>query len=209
MRYSSMIAISIATRSLIGLLLFYCINAIGAPSYCAFEVKVRKPSGVPFANVPVGIVEKGTQVATVVTDARGSAKFCDAPLQAVDIVVGTYCGGVLVKNVRPKWPTTRDIFVTYDGPYCAEVVFPDHCQVLLRVHDEEGRPVAGAHFDSVPSEREASDAFGRIFRLLKSGEKLEGILTKEGCVPARVSERCVRDNEHDVELNVVLRKRLR
>jgi len=48
------------------------------------------------------------------------------------------------------------------------LIFPDHCQVLLRIRDEAGRPLAGAHFDPVRSDREASDAFGRIFRSIKS-----------------------------------------
>ena len=71
------------------------------------------------------------------SDVNGVARFCDVPLHAVDIVAGTYCGVVLVKGVNPTWPVTRNIFVTYES-LCDELTFPDHCQVLLRIHDEEG-----------------------------------------------------------------------
>ena len=182
-------------------------TAMGAPSYCAFDMKVSKPSGAPFANVPGGMVEKGIQVATVVTDANGKASFCDAPLHAVDIVIGTQdCGVVLVRGVKPTWPVTREIFVTYDRAHCGELVFPDHCQVLLRIKDEEGRPLAGTEFGSGRSERDVSDVFGRIFRSIRSGEKLEGVLRKEGREPVHISERCVQEDERDVERDVVLRK---
>jgi hypothetical protein len=201
------IGISVTTIRLIAILLFCAPFVMGASSYCAFAVKVRKPSGVPFNNVPVGMVEKGTQGATVWTDANGTARFCDAPLHAVDIVVGTQCGIVLVKSVKPTWPATRDIFVTYDDTYCNEFTFPDHCQVLLRIQDEDGRPLIGAKFESGRSERGVSDVFGRIFASIKSGEKLEGVLMNEGRETVRISERCVQDDEHDVELKIVLHKR--
>lgn len=140
------------------------------------------------------------------TDVNGVARFCDVPLHAVDIVAGTYCGVVLVKGVNPTWPVTRNIFVTYES-LCDELTFPDHCQVLLRIHDEEGRPLAGARFDSGRSDGAVSDVFGRIFRRLKSGESLRGSVMKEGGESVPISERCVRGNERDVEVNVVLRKR--
>jgi len=189
-------------------LLAFSSGAMVASPYCAYEVKVRNPSGIPFANVPVGMVEHGAQRATALTDSSGLAKFCDAPLQPVDFVTGTLdCGVVLVKGVKPTWPETREILVTYDKAHCGgELTFPNSCRILLRVHDEQGRPLGGAAFDFGPSERSISDAFGRIFRSVKSGENLDGVIKLEGRMPAPISERCIRGNERDVEQTVVLRK---
>ena len=151
------------------------------------------------------MVEHETQRATVFTDTSGLAKFCDAPLHPVDFVVGTQdCGVVLVKGVKPTWPLMREIFVTYDKAHCGgEFIFPNSCQVLLRIHDEDGRPLAGAAFDSGLSERAISDDLGRIFRSIKSGEDLDGILKTVGREPTHILERCVRGDERDIELNVV------
>jgi hypothetical protein len=136
------------------------------------------------------MVENGIEGATRITDANGQATFCDAPLHRVDLVIGTLdCGVVLVKGIKSTWPETRNVFVTYDQGHCGgEVVFPSSCEVLLRIHDEEGRPLAGAEFDYGSSQRDASDAFGRIFRSVKPGKAVEGVLKKEGRQPVRVSE---------------------
>lgn len=70
--------------------------------YCAFEVKVSKPSGVPFANVPVIMVQRNAQLAETRTNTNGEARLCDAPLSSVDIMVGfERCGAVLVREVKP------------------------------------------------------------------------------------------------------------
>src|SRR5260370_42578537 len=101
---------------LIGLFVLCASGSAGETAYCAYEVRVSKPSGGTFANVPVGMVERGIQIATAWTTANGTAKFCDAPFHVVDIVVGmSACGYglVLVKNVKPTWPTTRRVLVTY------------------------------------------------------------------------------------------------
>jgi hypothetical protein len=184
------------------------VGAAEEPTYCAFEVRVSKPSGAPFAKVPVGLVQSGTQFATVFTDAKGLARICDAPLHAVDIVVGgDVCGLVLVKNVRPTWFTTRQVFVTYAEEECSHFWFPDHCRALLRIEDERGQPLSGARFDGRPSGPGVSDVFGRLFRSLKRGEKLEGTVTKNGYEQAHVSEECLPEGEDTVETRVVLPKR--
>jgi hypothetical protein len=200
---------SMPVMRLIGFLLVYLSVGVAAEStYCAFEVRVSKPSGVPFAKVPVGLVQRGTQFATVFTDAKGLARICDAPLHAIDIVVGgDLCGLVLVKNVKPTWPTTRQVFVTYVEEGCPHFTFPDHCQALLQIEDEKGKSLAGARFEGRPAVPGVSDVFGRFFRTLKRGEKLEGTVTKEGYEPARVSEQCLPEGEDTVEAKVVLHKR--
>lgn len=190
-------------------LLPFCVSLVtGASLYCAYEVKVSRPLGDPFSNVPVGLVEKGTQVATVVSDAHGTARFCDAPLHAVDIVVGTQgCGVVVVKGIKPTWPATRDVFVTYDETHCRELVPADQCLVLLRVRNEDGHPLAGALLKSGQAEQDMSDIFGRIFSSIRSGEKLQGTLTHKGLEPAHISEQCISGDERDLELKVVLHRR--
>jgi hypothetical protein len=76
----------------------------------------------------------------------------------------------------------------------------------MRIQDETGRPVEGALFQGTPSRLHASDVsdvFGRVFRTLKKGEQLKGVVAKEGSEPASVSTRCT----DDVELKVALHKR--
>jgi hypothetical protein len=146
-------AVGVTAIRLMGLLLACVLSGAASEStYCAFEVKVNAPTGLPLAKIPVGLAKAGTQFSTAFTDTSGTARICDAPLSAVDIVVGgDVCGLVLVKKVRPTWPTTRQVFVTYTEEDCPHFIFADHCQALLRAEDERGRPLAGARFDGRPA----------------------------------------------------------
>src|SRR5579884_2764009 len=88
--------------------------------YCAFEVSLRSPSGDRLSNMPVALVDKNmrTLFATS-TDLRGIARICDSPFDTVNIVVGVdICGSVLVRNLRPVWPDTNVVFVTYEDKPC-------------------------------------------------------------------------------------------
>jgi hypothetical protein len=86
----------------------------GAP-YCAFEVKVMKPSGAPNPNIPVLMVQEGRQTFETKSDANGIARICDAPLGYVDIAAGLdVCGLVTVKDVTPEWLTTVRVFITFE-----------------------------------------------------------------------------------------------
>ena len=192
----------------IGLLFLFTALATGETSYCSFEVKVSTPAREPVPNVAVSLIRNlQTTLSNTTTDVRGIARFCDAPLGVLDIGVGfDICGLVLVRHVKATWPETLKLFVTYVETPCDHFTFPDQCLVLLRIHDEAGHPVAGARFDSGLSKPDISDAFGRIFRSIKSGEKLEGVLTKDGRKPAHISETCVRQDERDAERKVVLLK---
>jgi hypothetical protein len=184
--------------------------AAAEPTYCAFEVKVSGPSGTPLAKVPVLMLRRDTTVfAETTTTKDGTARLCDAPLDPVDIVVGfDMCGSVVVRVLKPTWPKIRRVFVTYLQTFCDHLPSDNYCQVLLRVHDEKGRPVAGARFEGSPSDvSDVSDIFGRLFRLVRPGEKLEGVVTKDGRQSDRVSEQCIAYDEHDAELKVVLRNR--
>lgn len=195
-----------------GFLLVCAPMATGGTNYCAFEIRVRKPSGTPFAKVPVAIIYNGTQIAEARTDASGTARLCDAPLGAVDIAVGfDVCGSVLLRKVRPLWLRTRRVFITYARSSCQEFIFPKDCHVLLRVADNQGRPVAGVRFEAngsrTASELGLSDSFGRLFLSLKGAEEVRGLVTKRGYEPASVSQTCHPRGDPDMDVRVILRKR--
>jgi hypothetical protein len=182
-------------------------------AYCAFEIRVVKPSGDPASKVAVGIVEGGRALTETLTDARGRARICDAPLSPVDVFVGfASCGLVIAKQIRPLWLRTRRVLITYDGSYCEEFgPFPTRCHILLRINDDSGRPLAGARFtEATPRNDQASalsDTFGRLFRVVEGEGMLEGSVTKEGYASASVSQRCLlREDEVDREVKVVLHK---
>jgi hypothetical protein len=181
----------------------------GAP-YCAYEVRVNKPSGLPFAKTPVGIVDKGTQIGTETTDANGVARLCDAPVHKIDIAVGAVGQGLtIVRAVKPTWPKTRVIVVIRDDSAWDEFVFPDACQILLRIRDERGLPISGARFEGrssgVLASMNTSDDLGRLFRKLKSGGSLNGSIAGRGYISAPVAARCIKGDEDDIELRFVLK----
>ena len=187
-----------------------CVTpASGQEAYCAFEVKVTDPSGAAVAQVPVALHrQRGVVLAETTTDANGVARLCDAPLGAVEIVVGfDICGLVLVRDVKAEWPATRRVYVTYEKVPCPHFVYADTCLVLIRVRDERGEPLAAARIDRrAPTPGVGSglsDAFGRLFLSVKRGEKVEGVITKEGYESGRFSEVCT----DDIESKVALRKK--
>jgi len=195
----------------IGILTICALAASAAePTYCAYEVKVSGASGAPLAKIPVGMVQRESQIASAWTDTQGMARLCDAPLHPVDIVIGmSRCGLVVVRNVKPAWPKTRQVFAIYVETPCNEFVFADHCQILLRVQDEDGQPVAGARFDGIPADKpnsHVSDTFGRIFRTVKRGERLNGQIIRDGWEPTLVSEACLPLGDQDLERKVIMRK---
>lgn len=181
------------------------LSVVAGSPYCAYEVEVRKPDGTRFQGVPVGLVVNGTQRTTVWTDRRGGAQICDSPLHDVDIVVGfDTCGIVLVKNLKPTWPTARKVVVTYAQVPCEHFALPDRCTVLLRAQDDRGRPLSGAQFESEAKTPQISDAFGRVFLLLREGEKVDGTITKAEFGAKRFSHACVFPDVKDFEFTIVL-----
>jgi hypothetical protein len=183
--------------------------AAGQELYCAFQVKVTTPSGAPVARVPVAmILSNRTTRAETTTNSTGIARLCDAPIEAVDIVVGVdLCGSVLVRQVKAEWPSTREVFVTYVTTFCDHVGVAGDCQVVARIYDEGAHPLAGAKFaprGSPPkAESGASDSLGRLFLSVKRAEKVEGTILKEGYGPVDFSSVCT----DDIEPKIVLRKR--
>lgn len=182
--------------------------ALGQSLYCAFEVKVSTPSGDPVVGAHVAILrgDKSTFSETM-TAANGVARLCDAPMETVNIVAGfDVCGSVFIRALKPKWPETLRVYVTYLDYPCSHFIPPPMCQVLLRIQDEAGHPVAGARFNgkrATSSGSDESDVLGRLFRSLKWREKLEGVVFKQGSAPTSISVDC----ESDTELKVVLHKR--
>jgi hypothetical protein len=124
MRISLSASPNIATMTrvavVIGFLAVCAPPAAAQSTYCAFEVKVSTPSGAPRSKVPVLLIrEHKTTFSETNTDASGLARLCDAPLEAVDIVVGfDVCGLVSVRNLHSMWPETKRIFVTFEENPC-------------------------------------------------------------------------------------------
>jgi hypothetical protein len=131
-------------------------------SYCAFEVKVVTASGTPRSKVPVQLIRDKTEVFGTSTDAYGLARLCDSPLESVDIAVGfDVCGLVTVRNLYSMWPKTKQVFVIFEENPCSHFVAAPYVQVLMRIQDHQGRPVAGAQFDEdSPSMGSGSEASG-------------------------------------------------
>ena len=177
--------------------------------YCAFEVYFEAPEGRPIAHVPVALLRADkTTFSESLTDARGIARVCDAPLEYLDIAVGVdVCGSVIVRHLPPNWPDSRRVHVTYAETPCNHVAVPPTCRVLLRIRDAAGNPVMGARFEPArPGTRgmDVSDAFGRVYRTVDRGSSLCGVVVKDAVRSAPISERCT--DQENVELRVVLRK---
>jgi hypothetical protein len=176
--------------------------------YCAFEVTIKNPTGHPVAKIPVALVGQAkTTFSQAISDVNGVARLCDAPMEPVDIVVGLdICGSVMIRSLKPTWPSTQHLSATYSPRTCEFVSFREDCLVLLRIVDEEGRSVPGAEFATAPaatSGGKGSDAYGRLFRIVKKGQTLKGFVFKEGFASATVEKRC----QDDLESKVVLHEK--
>jgi hypothetical protein len=187
--------------------LFACMAAT-QPTFCAFEVKVSTPSGTPAVNTPLALVRAHSiTLSESATDMNGVARICDTPLEYVDIVVGfDMCGSVAVRDLKARWPETQRVFVTYVKTFCTHFTFSEKTEILLRIEDEHGRPVAGAQFKgktAADSGSDISDALGRLFLFTKRGERLQGLVGKEGRLSAPISV----PGTDDLELKIKLRPR--
>ena len=196
-----MIRFASIRRTAVRSFLIMCVSGVPSPifaegeSFCAFRVEVKTPAGAP--------LEKQVY-AQAVTGKEGSAKLCDAPFEPVDVLVGfDICGSVLVRNLSPTWPETRNVSVTYADAPCDHFGVSQTCRMLIRILDEAGKPVEGALFSGTPYGSEGqstSDRYGRIFRTMLRQQKIEGFVAKEGRQPARVSSICASDAELKVSL---------
>lgn len=133
-----------------------------------------------------------TTFSEAMTDAKGLARICDAPLESVDIAVGfDVCGLVLVRSLHPKWPDTIRLSVTFDDNPCEHFALSEFCQVLLRVQDPTGKAMPGVRF--VPRDpksgkgTDVADSFGRIYRVIPRNRVLEGRLEASLAAPTPIS----------------------
>jgi len=198
---------AIRVSNLIWLVCLSSLPAVGESNYCAFQIRVSSPAGNPLAEIPVVLGKQNkTTYSETATDSVGIARICDAPMEPVDLVVGLdLCGSVVVRSVKARWPKTQEVFVTYVKTYCDHMAVSQSSQVLLRVQDEMGLPVVGARFEGVlagDSGSAMSDSLGRIFRVVKRNQRLEGRVTKAGRSSGPISLSV----EDDVELKVVLKR---
>jgi hypothetical protein len=180
-----------------------------ATAYCAFEVNVRAPDGRPIAKLPVALIRNDkTTFSESTTDAKGVARICDAPLEYVDILVGSdICGSVMVRHLPPNWPESRRVYITYADTPCNHFIVPPTCRVVLRIQDESGRAIVGARLDAKRSSTPisaASDVFGRLFSSVRRGDVLEGVVVKGDLHSAPISQNCM--DVENVELKIVLHK---
>ena len=174
-------------KSLTILALHLCLTkmATAQNGYCAFEVSVRSPEGAPLVGIPVALIQgHKTSYLEATTDSHGIARLCDAPVDPVDIVAGIdLCGSVAIRSVSFQWPQTQRLSLTYVQNWCDHLGIAPERQVILRVVDEQGRPLEGALFEGSPSgvrKSGASDALGRLFFIAKPREVLDGMVVKRG-----------------------------
>jgi hypothetical protein len=166
--------------------------------YCAFEVVVKLPTGVPVAQVPVsGLDERGEIFGSADTDTNGVARICDSPSGLVSIRVGgSRCGAVTVNYLTAVWLRTRSVHVTYK--YCGgeDHVPPSRCTLTLRVHRSDGTALTGVQLVDASSspaklaQKDVSDRYGRIFRTIEFGRSLTGMLVKDRFVSRAIVEQC-------------------
>jgi hypothetical protein len=166
-------------------------------SYCAFEVAVRSPGGEAIPSLAVSALQNGRSFATTQTNAEGVVRICDVPPGQIEVEVGGHaCGAVLVRFLSPDWMKTRRVVVTFERCSQGEFYFPGGCFLIFRVQDVAGRPISGAVFglqgnDSVRFDQtRIADAYGRVFRFIKTGEGMEGRVEKTGYVSREISDQC-------------------
>lgn len=181
-----------------------------ASEYCAFEVRVTNPSGRPVAGVAVAIITADNKEFSgeILTDRDGRARLCDAPMQPVTIIAGTdVCGLVAVKNISPIWPSTEHVFITFEPKSCNHFPRPGPCTVLLRIVDEEDRPISNAAWrGQAPGAPALSDRFGRVIESVRDGGELVGTVSKEGYFPTKATASCSKDSERRMEKKIRMQR---
>ena len=194
-----------------GLQISFTTPANGASDYCAFEIKVSSPTGSPLEGVPVAMIQRDNKEfgREVRTDHNGRASLCDAPMQQVTIIVGfDMCGAVAIKGILASWPVTEHLFLTYEPRGCNHFTPPASCTILLRLRDEQNRPVSGATWITGQGPTESrSDEYGRIFNSVPEGGKLEGLVSKDGYSAVKISESCTHDGDYAIERRVTIRSK--
>jgi len=203
--------IFIRLQTVIGLGFYLVTAASGADQYCAFSIKVSSPSGRPLSGIPVAMIQGESKEfgPEVRTDGSGRAKLCDAPLEPVTIIVGLdMCGAVAIKRVTPSWPVTKQLHYTYVPEGCNHFGAVSSCTILIRVRNEEARPILGAAWtaEGISGRSTSSDEFGRILQSVEVGRDLRGVLTERGFAPERVSVPCEPGGERLIEKEITMHR---
>lgn len=190
---------------LIGLFWLHFLTGSAAKAsgseFCAFEVQVRDHKGSPKPGVAVLLVQAGKGFAEEKTDRNGVARICNAPVDFVDIVVGNdLCGASWVRHIKQRWPETAVVSVTHQELPCDHFAVEDGCILLLRVRDQDGRPVKGARVEwSAKQDAGVTDLYGRVFLKTRRREDVKGTITKDGR-RGSFSDQCVDDHERIIVL---------
>jgi hypothetical protein len=186
-------------------------EAVAETPYCGVKVLVSDASRLPVHDASVVLLTNdGVALEQTATDERGVASFCDVPLSGANVAVALAgCSTILVRDVRPDWPRTREVAVTYTPDLCTAwtVRLLARCLLLIRVRDPSGSPVIGAQVTldgSADPRRLVTDSLGRAFTKLLRGSPTEGTVSADGRLPAKVSGECPIVNG-DVEAVVTLR----
>jgi hypothetical protein len=165
--------------------------------YCAFEVAVRSPGGAAIPSLVVSALQNGRSFATAQTNAEGIVRICDVPPGQIDVEVGGHtCGAVSVRFLNPDWMKTRRVAVTFERCSEGEFYFPGGCFIIYRVQDVTGQPIFGAVFDLNGSDSarfdqtRIADAYGRIFRFIKTGEEMDVRVEKSGYASREITNQC-------------------
>ena len=129
-------------------------------------------------------------------------------MQQVTIIVGLdICGAVAIKGIPASWPLTEHLFFIYEPRGCNHFPAPTSCTILLRLRDEQNRPVPGATWiaGQEPAKPQ-SDEYGRIFNSVPDGVRLEGLVSKDGYFAVKDSQACTHDGDYAIEREVTMRK---
>jgi hypothetical protein len=180
--------------------------------YCAFEITVKSPEGVPVPGISVSASSEGARpFARVVSNEEGVARICDSPVSSnVSISAGSGgCGEVTVRNLYPLWLQTRRVYVTVQTCLQPENLFAHECRFVVRVRDIRNVPLPGVRLVAVDSahgggDTAISDRFGRIFTVVPLHRAFAGTLEKENYVPGEVTLECGPRSAHEDEKTIVL-----
>jgi hypothetical protein len=183
------------------LLLLGAAAARGA-EYCSLVVRVLSPDQKRVLEVPVSVRESNGRVVEKDTDSS-DLRFCDLGIKPVTVTVGRHeCNQVVVRGVPLFWEEEYLLAVTYDPEPCEKELPPPAvpvCQVLLRIADTSGGWIskASVQFPNSALARRDTDAAGRAFVTLKTGNRVEGTVRSDGyntkqfslsCAPGQVSQ---------------------
>jgi hypothetical protein len=181
--------------------------------YCAVEVTVKKPNGEPLRGTSVMVTRssESTTESEAVTDSAGSARICDVPMDVpLDVYIsrGASCS-VTINQVIPRWASPRHFTVIFD--FCPYNSLNGLCDFILRVRDEEGKPISAANLvvrddgSSVVRSAQRSDDRGRIFVTARNQRIIDVTVRKLGYTDEPIKLYC-EERTFAKEMNVTLRR---